>query len=111
MINAVNAIYERDLSIRLVLINNEASIIFADPATDGYTSDDVNSLLTQNQVVLDQRIGPGNYDIGMVLDGHVFAFQPGHFIFQGAAQFQSACSNAKAKSVTILRSTEPSTVG
>jgi uncharacterized protein (TIGR03437 family) len=109
MMNAVNAIYERDLSIRLVLINNEASIIFTNPATDGYTSDDVNSLLTQNQTVLDQRIGAGNYDLGMVLDGHVFAFQPGHFIFQGAAQFQSTCTNAKGKAATILRSTEPST--
>ena len=110
MINAVTAIYERDLSIRLVLINNEASIIFTNPATDGYTSDDVNSLLTQNQVVLDQRIGPGNYDIGMVLDGHVFAFLPGRFVFQGAAQFQSACGNTqKGKAATILRSTEPST--
>jgi uncharacterized protein (TIGR03437 family) len=109
MINAVTAIYERDLSIRLVLVNNEVSIIFTNPATDGYTSDDVNSLLTKNQVVLDQRIGPGNYDLGMVLDGHVFAFQPGHFVFQGAAQFQSACSNAKGKAATILRSTEPST--
>lgn len=109
--NAVNAIYERDLAIHLTLIANETSIIFTNSATDGYTSDNAPSLGNQNQVVLDQRIGPANYDVGMVLDGHVYTGQPGHFIFQGAAQFQSTCSNgAKGKSVTILRSTDPSSI-
>ena len=108
-INAVNAIYERDLAIRLQLVNNETSIIFTNPGTDPYTSDDANSLLTQNQAVLDQRIGPANYDIGFVLDGHVYAFLPGKFLFQGAGQFQSVCvSGQKGKGVTILRSIEPS---
>jgi uncharacterized protein (TIGR03437 family) len=111
MINGVNAIYERDLGIHLKLINNEASIIFTNSATDGYTSDNVNSLLTQNQTVLDQRIGSANYDVGMVMDGHVFTFQPGPFIFQGAAQFRSACGNTqKGKAATIFRSTDPSTI-
>jgi len=109
-INAVDAIYERDLAIHLMLVVNEPSIIFTNSATDGYTSDDATSLLTQNQVILDQRIGPANYDVGMVLDGHVYAYQPGHFIFQGAAQFQSVCvSGSKGKGVSIFRSTEPST--
>ena len=83
-INAVDAIYERDLAIHLVLVANETSIIFTNAATDGYTSDDANSLLAQNQVVLDQRIGPANYDVGMVLDGHVYAYQPGHFYIPGS---------------------------
>jgi uncharacterized protein (TIGR03437 family) len=110
-INAVNAIYERDLSIRLTLINNETSIIFTNAGTDPYASDNVNSMLTQNQTALDQRIGSSNYDVGFVLDGHVYAFQPGFFLFQGAGQFQSVCVNGqKAKGVTILRSIEPSTI-
>jgi hypothetical protein len=75
-INAVNAIYERDLSIRLMLIDNEASIIFTSTATDGYSSDNASALLTQNQTILDQRIGSANYDIGFVLDGHVYAYKP-----------------------------------
>jgi hypothetical protein len=108
--NAVNAIYERDLAIRLVLVPNETSIIFTNPATDGYTSDDVTPMLSQNQTVLDQRIGAANYDFGMVMDGHIYNFQPGKFIFQGAAQFQSTCaSGQKGKAATILRSTAPST--
>src|SRR5437870_849842 len=109
-INAVDAIYERDLAIHLMLVANETSIIFTNAATDGYTSDDATALLNQNQVVLDQRIGPANYDVGMVLDGHAYAFQPGHFIFQGAGQFQTVCANgSKGKGVSIFRSTEPST--
>lgn len=110
-INAVNAIYERDLSIRLTLINNETSIIFTNAGTDPYTSDNVNSMLTQNQTALDQRIGSSNYDVGFVLDGREYAFQPGFFLFQGAGQFQSVCVNGqKGKGVTILRSIEPSTI-
>jgi uncharacterized protein (TIGR03437 family) len=110
-INAVNAIYERDLGIHLVLVTNESSIIFTNAATDGYTSDDANSLINQNQVILDQRIGSANYDVGMVLDGHVYAYQPGHFIFQGAAQYQSVCrTGRKGIACSIFRSTEPSTI-
>lgn len=108
LINAVNSIYERDLAIHLNLVANETSIIFTNPATDGYTSDDVNAMLTQNQTVLDSRIGAANYDLGMVLDGHTYNFQPGKFIFQGAAQFQSTCSNGqKGKAATVFRSTDP----
>jgi uncharacterized protein (TIGR03437 family) len=110
-INAVAAIYERDLSIRLMLVANETSIIFTNAGTDPYTSDNPNSMLTQNQTALDQRIGSANYDIGFVLDGHVYAFQPGFFLFQGAGQFQSVCVNGqKGKGVTILRSMGPSTI-
>jgi hypothetical protein len=109
-INAVDAIYERDLAIHLMLIDNETSIIFTNAATDGYTSDDVNLMLGQNQTILDLIVGSANYDVGMVLDGHVYAYQPGHFIFQGAGQFQSVCGNgSKGKGVSIFRSIEPST--
>jgi len=60
---------------------------------------------------LDQRIGAANYDIGFVLDGHVYAFKPGFFLFQGAGQFQSVCVNGqKGKGVSILRSIQPSTI-
>jgi uncharacterized protein (TIGR03437 family) len=110
-VNGVAAIYERDLAIRLMLVDNETSIIFTNAVTDPYTSDNPSSLLTQNQTVLDQRIGAFNYDIGFVLDGHTYAFQPGFFLFQGAGQPQSVCVNGqKAKGVTILRSIAPSTI-
>jgi uncharacterized protein (TIGR03437 family) len=111
MTNAINAIYERDLAIHLTLVANETSIIFTNSATDGYTSNDTNALLNQNQAILDQRIGAANYDLGMVMDGRVFGLQPG-FIFNGAANFQSTCSNGrKGTAASILRSTDPSTIG
>jgi hypothetical protein len=110
MINAVNAIYERDLAIHLTLVANETSIIFTNTATDGYTSNNASALINQNQVVLDQRIGAANYDLGMVMDGRVFGLQPG-FLFQGAANYQSVCSNGrKGIAASILRSTEPTTI-
>ena len=52
LINGVNAIYERDLGIHLTLVANETSIIFTNPVTDGYTSNDVTQMLTQNQSIL-----------------------------------------------------------
>ena len=67
--NLVNGIYERELAIRMVLIANEDSIIFTDTNTDGYTSDSVSSLISQNQSKLDTVIGPANYDVGHVFDG------------------------------------------
>jgi hypothetical protein len=110
MINGVNAIYERDLGIHLTLVGNETSIIFTNSAADGYTSNDANALLTQNQTILDQRIGAANYDLGMVMDGRVFGSLPG-FIFNGGANYQSTCTNGrKGTAVSILRSTEPSSV-
>jgi hypothetical protein len=110
MINAVNAIYERDLAIHLTLVGNETSIIFTNAATDGYTSNDSNVLLNQNQAILDQRIGAANYDLGMVMDGRVFGSLPG-FIFNGGANYQSTCINGrKGTAASIFRSTEPSSV-
>jgi len=110
MINAVNAIYERDLGIHLTLVANETAIIFTNSASDGYTSNNAGVLITQNQTILDQRIGAANYDIGMVMDGRVFGSQPG-FLMQGAANYQSVCGNGrKGTAASILRSTEPSSV-
>jgi uncharacterized protein (TIGR03437 family) len=109
-INAVNAIFERDLAIRMMLVDNETSIIFTNTATDGYTSDNATTLFNQNQAILDRIIGPANYDLGMVFDGLAYTYQPGHFIFEGQGLLQSVCVNGqKGKGVTILRSTEPST--
>jgi hypothetical protein len=111
MINAIIAIYERDLGLHFNLIANETSIIFTNSAADGYTSDNANILLEQNQVLLNQRIGSANYDLGMTLDGHIYNFQPGRFIFQGAAQYPSTCHNSqKAKASRYWRTTEPTSI-
>ena len=67
-VNRVSAIYERDLSIRLRLVANQDKLIFLNTATDGFTDNDPDALLTQNQAKIDSIIGNANYDIG-----HVFS--------------------------------------
>jgi uncharacterized protein (TIGR03437 family) len=106
-INLVNAIFERDLAIRLILVANETNIIFTDPATDGYSGDDINAIQTQNQSIVDTRIGPANYDVGLVIDGHPFA-SSGRFFFQGRADTASVCINGrKARCSSVFRGLQP----
>ncbi|HEX8844156.1 MAG TPA: M12 family metallo-peptidase, partial [Pyrinomonadaceae bacterium] len=106
-INLVNAVFERDVAIRLVLVAGEASIIFTDTATDGYTHNSADTLLNENQARLDSIIGSGNYDIGHVLDGQ--NFRPSNlFYFQGRGNGRACVNGQKAKGVSILRLLEPS---
>ena len=93
--NRVNGIYERELAVRMTMATGTAAdptaLIFLDPATDGYTNDDGNALLGQNQTKLDAVIGTANYDIG-----HVFSTGGG-----GIAVVPSVCSVAnKGRGVT-----------
>jgi hypothetical protein len=67
-VNRVSAVFERDLSIRLKLVNGEDQLIFLNPATDGFTNDDGDFLIDENQTKVDAIIGNANYDIG-----HVFS--------------------------------------
>jgi hypothetical protein len=106
-VNAVDGIYEREVAVRFVLIANNDSIIFTDAATDGYTSDNVASLIAENQTKLDTVIGTANYDFGHVFDGR--ADQPGFFSFQGQASIGTVCRDGvKARGATIIRSLFPS---
>lgn len=59
--NRVNGIYEKDLAIRMTMVDN-TSIVFTNPATDPYTNTD--SDLFANQSTIDTNIGSSNYDIG-----------------------------------------------
>jgi hypothetical protein len=107
-VNLVNAIFERDVAVRLVLIANEDAIIFTDSASDGYTSDDVNTLIGQNQSKLDAVIGSANYDIGHVFDGKP-SFSG--FSFQGLASLGVVCRGGlKGRGVSIARGVPPSSV-
>ena len=58
-----NEVYERDLAIRLVFVNNEDTLIFLNPATDPF-----GSLNSNCQKTCDARIGDANYDFGHVID-------------------------------------------
>jgi hypothetical protein len=90
-INRVTGIYEREFSVRLVLVANEASIIYTNAATDPYTNSSPSALLSENQANLDAVIGNANYDIG-----HVFSTGGG-----GLASLGVVCSaGSKARSET-----------
>ncbi len=87
----LNGILERDLSIRLELVENNEKLIFLNAYSDPYSNNDGASMLSQNQTTCDEIIGPDNYDIG-----HVFSTGGG-----GIAQLESVCINGqKGRGVT-----------
>ena len=92
IMNRVNGVYEREVSITLRLIGNQDAIIYTDPATDPYTNENGFTMLSQNQANLDSVIGAENYDIG-----HVFSTGGG-----GVASLRVPCGAGKARGVTGL---------
>ncbi|MDX2246488.1 MAG: M12 family metallo-peptidase [Bacteroidia bacterium] len=81
-INRINGIFERDLSIRLVLVNNNDQIIFTDANADPFTNNNPALLVNQSQSTLDALIGTANYDLG-----HTFGTGPGGLAALGVACF------------------------
>jgi len=84
-INRVNAIYQREVSVRFTLVANQARIIYTDPNNDPYTNNDGLKLLKENQANLDAVIGSNNYDIG-----HVFSTAGG-----GYGSLRSVCDSGR----------------
>ncbi|MBK5209777.1 MAG: hypothetical protein JJE44_09790, partial [Flavobacteriaceae bacterium] len=86
----VNGIFERDVSLTMKLVVNNAAIIFLDADTDGFTNTDSDKLISESQTVIDANIGTANYDIG-----HTFSTGGG-----GLAQLNSPCGTGKARGIT-----------
>ncbi len=86
--NRVNGVYQRDLSVRMILVANNTNIIYTNAATDPYanTSGDLNA----NQTNIDTVIGSANYDVG-----HLVGTGGG-----GVAQLNSPCGVSKARGLT-----------
>ncbi|PDV98954.1 reprolysin-like metallopeptidase, partial [Candidatus Viridilinea mediisalina] len=90
VLNAVNAIYERDLSVRLELIANTDELIYTNPATDPFPPNR-SDMTEANQQTVDAVIGSANYDLG-----HLFSSTAGGF-----AMLNSACKDGiKARSTS-----------
>lgn len=92
-INRVNQIYQRDLAIKLELVdNNDALLEGLANLPKAYSNQDASLLLDENQQNIDTIIGTQNYDIG-----HVFSTGAG-----GLAEVGSVCTSLKAGGATGL---------
>jgi Concanavalin A-like lectin/glucanases superfamily/Metallo-peptidase family M12B Reprolysin-like/Putative binding domain, N-terminal/Viral BACON domain len=113
-INRVDAIFERDLAVRLILVNNESNIIFTTLTGDQYTNGNAGVMFEENQAIVDAGIGPANYDVG-----HVFGTGGG--TGGGIAYRPSACfdvdptygvrTKAKGASITVYPTADAFAVG
>jgi Metallo-peptidase family M12B Reprolysin-like len=95
IVNLINAIYEREVSIRFQLVSGELSIIF-DTEPDGYTNSTVGTMLNENPTVLNATIGSDAYDIGHVL-GLSSAGSS-----SGVAQIGVVCGPSKGSGASVL---------
>ncbi len=94
-VNRVTGIYEREVAIRLNIVNFN---IYANAATDPFPTGTVvdGALLNQNQTDLDTNVGAANYDIGHILSRNP---PPGG---GGLAQLGVVCGGSKARGGTSL---------
>ncbi|MDY8136413.1 reprolysin-like metallopeptidase [Aquimarina sp. 2201CG5-10] len=86
----VNGIFEKDLALTMVLVNNNTDIIFLNANTDNLSNNNAGALINESQTVCDNFIGFNNYDIG-----HAFSTGGG-----GLAQLRSPCTSSKARGIT-----------
>jgi len=86
----VNGIYERDLSLTMIIVANNTNVIYLNGATDPFNNTNASILINQSQSVIDSQIGAANYDIG-----HTFSTGGG-----GLAQLNSPCTLSKARGIT-----------
>ncbi|MEL7020313.1 MAG: reprolysin-like metallopeptidase [Bacteroidota bacterium] len=92
-VNRVNEIFETEVGVRMILIDNVEEIIFLDPDTDPYQNSNVGTaLLGQNEAVLNRFIPPTAYELG-----HVFT---AGCTDVGGVVNGSACGQGKARGVT-----------
>ncbi|MEM6318843.1 MAG: reprolysin-like metallopeptidase [Bacteroidota bacterium] len=66
-LNRANVVFERDLALRLVLVDEVEDIIFLDPATDPYADGgDVTQSYQENPAAIERIIPVDQFDIGHV---------------------------------------------
>lgn len=66
-INAVNAVMEPELSVRLILAANTLSVLFNNPATDGINDGDTPCNLREaNRLIAVANLNEADYDVGFL---------------------------------------------
>lgn len=88
--NRVNGMFERDATLRMIMVANNDQIIYLNGSTDPYSNGNGGTMLGQNITTCNTVIGSSNYDIG-----HVFSTGGG-----GVAYLNSPCTSNKAGGVT-----------
>ena len=91
-VNRVNGIYEKELDIRLTLVDSNLKVVFITPTTDVFTgNNDAGVLINESQKVITDSIGSTKFDIG-----HTFSTGGG-----GLAGLGVVCVDAqKASGIT-----------
>ncbi|MBQ0117380.1 MAG: T9SS type A sorting domain-containing protein, partial [Flavobacterium sp.] len=87
-VNRLNAIYERDLAVRLILVANNTNIIFIN--SDNFSNNNASALINESQSVITSIIGTSNFDVG-----HTVSTGGG-----GLASPAPCNSNFKARGIT-----------
>ncbi len=87
----VNGVYEREVNVNMVIVDNNEDLIFLDSGTDPYQNNNSNQMLGECHTQCINIIGSANFDIG-----HVFSTGGG-----GVAGLGVVCSNnGKGRGVT-----------
>lgn len=90
-INRITGLYERDMTIRLVLVPNNDTLVFADSLTDPFPCCNLGTSLGIGADLIDSLIGPANYDIG-----HTYC------TYGGGGAANGVCESDKADGATGL---------
>lgn len=91
--NRVSGVYERELAVKLQLVEDQDALIYTDPATDPYSNFNGGAMLSQNITTLRNVLGNDGFDVG-----HVVSTGGG-----GVAYLGVVCNNGfKAGGVTGL---------
>ncbi len=93
-VNRLNQIFEQDLSMRIILVDNNDLLAFTDPNTDPYDGNQGFNILGANTAALNNTIGINTYDFGHVWSN---CNDTG-----GVAFGSSACTGNRGAGVTCI---------
>jgi len=100
-VNSCNLILELEVNTRMILVNNNDALIYTNSSSDPYSGNDHNFNINANQPVVDNTIGPANYDLG-----HLVCRIPGGWSWVGIV----CSSENRARSASYLSNSDYETL-